>query len=258
MANTEKYLGGSNQIAHLPYKTIDALQQMGISIENGVKLSDYYTQHYFLNSEITGANQFVNNLPGGLPIIITSSGSLELRNQDIQDISKLRKGNRNMFIWKSYNDPDFCICTNLAWKDNTHTNITFDALKFTFNDAAKAVYIEYDKYDSSKDKYGDTIYEVPQAKYRHDTKITKNGDVIFMSRETTDANPYTAAFKIVTGWGNGYISCTGYNAEKGKTIVAFMISGPMQYTAIYSDGTTADPVSAMQLTSADFTDTVSK
>ena len=255
MANTEKYLGGSNQIAHLPYKTIDALQQMGISIEKGVKRADYYTQHYFLNSEITGANQFVNNLPGGLPIIITSSGSLELRKQDINDISKLRKGNRNMFIWKSYSDLDFCICTNLAWKDNKHTNITFDALRFTFSNT---VDIEYVKYDSSKDEYGDVIYTVPQAKYRHNTKITKNGDVLFMSRETTDADPYTVAFQVLSGWGSGYISCTGYNAEKGKTIVAFTESGPMQYTPIYSDGTTATPISAMQLTSADFTDNVSQ
>lgn len=258
MANTEKYLGGSNQIARLPYKTIDALQQMGISIENGVKLSEHYTQHYFLNSEIAGANQFVNNLPGGLPIVITSSGFFELRNQDIKDISKLRKGKRNMFIWKSYSDTDFCICSNLAWKDNTHTNITFDALKFTFNDSDKAVYIKYDKYDSSKGKYGDTIYEIPQAKYRHNIKITKNGDVLFIARETADADPYTKGFQLMIGLDGGYISCTGYNAEKGKTIVAFTISGPMRYTAIYSDGTTADPVSTTQLTNADFTDNVSR
>lgn len=47
MANDYKYYGGSNQIAKLPYKTIDALQQLGLYV--GRNEEDLYVQ---LNSDL--------------------------------------------------------------------------------------------------------------------------------------------------------------------------------------------------------------
>lgn len=47
MANDYKYYGGSNQIAKLPYKTIDALQQLGLYV--GRNEEEFYVQ---LNSDL--------------------------------------------------------------------------------------------------------------------------------------------------------------------------------------------------------------
>ena len=252
MANNKKYLGGSNQIAHLPYKTIDALQQLGINIEKGSG------DQYFINTDST--EHIVNNLPGDLPIIITSRGEFKLNSEDIANIGMLYKGGRNMFIWKDYNGLDFCICGNLFWNDSTHTDLNFDALEFRFNQDSKKMFIYYWHFDSSNAKSGDLIYTVPEQKYRHNIKVTSGNDIFFLVREMPTDQPITRGFGLENGWNMiaTTTQCSGYNTTAGKTIVAFNYLTFGHFSLTYSDGTESQPIAMSGLTSDNIVDVVSE
>lgn len=257
MAN-KKYYGGENQIAYLPFKTIDALQQLGITLEKAPGTGR--SQQYFINSERLG-DYFINNIPGNVPLILTSTSDLKLTEGDIANISKLPKGDKTMFIWKS-SDYEYAICGGLYWTDNTQKNITFDAIKISFRRSSNKLLISYKRFDSTpgKDKYGETLYEFPETKYRHNIKVKSGNDIFFLVREMPFKDPINNGYSLENGWNMiaTTTQCTGYNTTAGKTIVAFNYLSFSSFNLTYSDGTNSNTVDMGTITESDITDVVSE
>lgn len=257
MAN-KKYYGGENQIAYLPFKTIDALQQLGITLEKAPGTGR--SQQYFINSERLG-DYFINNIPGNVPLILTSTSNLSLEKGDIANISKLPKGDKTMFIWKS-SDYEYAICSSLYWTDNTQKNITFDAITIAFRRSSNKLLISYKRFDSTsgKDKNGEKLYEFPETKYRHNIKAKSGNDVFFLVREMPTKNPITSGYGLENGWDLKATTtqCTGYNTTAGKTIVAFNYKPFGTFNLTYSDGTESEVAALSEITSTDITDVVSE
>lgn len=268
MANkiqTDTYYGGSNQIARLPYETIDALQQIGLFLslnEDQTEVSINSRMHdlspdKYVTLGLDIDNYSVNTNKLTVTDTLTLNGSdgkvhniLFMFSQIINvDVNiggvgaKLTQDQLNMIknIDKPYiligNDQSVILMTDPAGKTGVYIKANGKIMQWaeinpltggiTLTSSAKNQYVHMMKIVSTA---GDTCYLTaisPMLKRSTTNYLTVKLYIIggLSTAEGTSAGKVT-----------GEYACSGYNSTTNKTIVALDLG---ENKFVYSDGTTS-------------------
>lgn len=268
MANkniTDTYYGGSNQIARLPYKTIDALQQIGLYIEpdpddstvlnvksETQELSPSKTIDLALNvnndtvvtqSLTVDGYMFLPEAAGDSAIspiwdiftrIIDTNYNIGSTGELPKEIVKLIKGFHKPYILTG-NDQSVILMIDPSGLNGLYIKangkimdwVSVNAITggLTFTPQKGIQYVHMMKIVSTA---GDTCYITiisPMAK-----RSTTN----YLTVKLYIAGGLTTAEGTSAGSMTGEFACTGYNSTTNKTIVALDLG---ENKFVYSDGT---------------------
>lgn len=266
MANkiiTDTYYGGSNQIARLPYETIDALQQIGLflspnddqtevtltsrmqdlspdkNVKLGLNIDNYeiYTDTLTVNSDLNlkGSDGQINDILYMFPQIINVDVNIGGVGAKLtQDQLNLIKNIKKPYILIG-NDQSVILMTDPAGKTGIYVKANGKIMQWaeinaltggiTLTSSAKNQYVHMMKIVSTA---GDTCYITavsPMAKRATQNYLTVKLYIIggLSTAEGTSAGKVT-----------GEYACSGYNSTTNKTIVALDLG---ENKFVYSDGT---------------------
>lgn len=280
MANkniTDTFYGGSNQIARLPYKTIDALQQIGLYIEPNPNddaalyiksetqdMSPSKTVDLGLNIDndqiitqklVVGGYMDLPQAPGKTetyPIwdlftqIIDTDYNISGTGELPKEIVKLIKNIRKPYILTG-NDQSVLLMTDPSGLNGLFIKANGKVMNWVSVNAITG---------------GLTFTSVTGIQYVHMMKIVSTaGDTCYLTvispmakRSTTNyltvklyiAGGLTTADGTSAGSMTGEFACSGYNSTTNKTIVALDLG---ENKFVYSDGTkSAEALSASNTT----------
>ena len=268
MANkiqTDTYYGGSNQIARLPYETIDALQQIGLYLQEREDSTDLIIKskmqdlsedksvgfglsvdNYDIRTEqltvvnwlnLKGLDGQINNILSMFPQIINvdvniGGAGAKLTQEQLKMIRDISKP----YILIG-NDQSVILMTDPAGKTGIYVKANGKIMQWaeinpltggiTLTSSAKNQYVHMMKIVSTA---GDTCYLTavsPMAKRATTNYLTVKLYIIggLSTAEGTSAGKVTGEF-----------ACSGYNSTTNKTIVALNLG---ENKFVYSDGTTS-------------------
>lgn len=268
MANkiiTDTYYGGSNQIARLPYETIDALQQIGLylaptdphdpvslvlgsrmqdlsdekSVDLGLNISNYSVNTNQLNVSDTltlkGSNDEVHNILYMFPQII----NVDVNIGGVG--AKLTQEQLNMIknIDKPYiligNDQSVILMTDPVSKKGIYVKANSKIMQWaeinpltggiTITSSAKNQYVHMMKIVSTA---GDTCYLTAIS------PMAKRASTNYLTVKLYIIGGLSTAEGTSVGTVTGEYACSGYNSTTNKTIVALNLG---ENKFVYSDGT---------------------
>lgn len=275
MANDFKYYGGDNQIARLPYKTIDALQQLGLYVVRNE--SDNYMELY---SDLQDNDpDYVNMLNAFSRIYCDFLNAGTIRGADLvidgkdynEIIFKKIKISKNLATTNSFTNSEvsqivgvdqgggrtcllydgvgnIVLVRNITVIQNQITSL--QGIIITDGSAVNTTDIKQFRVINNVWKAPIPFNETTQ--YVHMMKIVSTaGDTCYITAvsplaKRANTNYLTVKLYIVGGTSTtegtsvgtvtGEYACSGYNSTTNKTIVALNLG---ENKFVYSDGTTS-------------------
>lgn len=266
MANDFKYYGGSNQIAKLPYKTIDALQQLGLyAVKNEADyLIDIFSDMANNDSDYTASLSAFNKIYcSDIETSNISTYNLYLDQKPINDIIvrkiKISKSltTNNVFTSQElaelklvaetgdpcilYNDNGTIVLVRYIQLDNSGKVSYVNG--FMFRGGSSGNTTEVGQWYASGSSWVTQQTFRLEKQYLNVIKFTTvEGDTCYLNAKSarSGASNWTQVKVAVCGgltgaskWAGVY-SCSGFNA--GKVIVGCDLKNKIMY---YSDGTNA-------------------
>ena len=258
----DTYYGGSNQIARLPYKTIDALQRVGLYLSEGDESTeliinskmqdDSPNSSVYLGINVDNHSVYTNQLT------VTDTLMIQNANGQIDDILKiftqiintdynisgtgalpteivaLIKDIREPYILTG-NDQSVILMTNPAGLNGLFIKssgkimnwVSVNAITggLTFTSVTGTQYVHMMKIVSTA---GDTCYLTVVS------PMAKRSKTNYVTVKLYIAGGLTTAEGTSAGSMTGEFACSGYNSTTNKTIVALDLG---ENKFVYSDGT---------------------
>lgn len=268
MANDFKYYGGSNQIARLPYKTIDALQQLGlyaikdegnsiIDIASDMAINDpEYTSSLSAFTDITCSDINTSNISTDNLYIGSDGKSINdimvrkikisqsltanhaFTNQELSELKLVAETGDPCIL---YNDNGTIVLVRYIQLNNSGKVSYINGFIFTSGSSGDVT--EVGQWYASGSSWTAPITLRLEKKYLNVIKFTTvEGDTCYLNAKSarSGASNWTQVKVAITGglsgaskWAGVY-SCSGFNA--GKVIVGCDLKNKIMY---YSDGTNA-------------------
>ena len=264
------FFGGSNQIARLPYKTIDALQKLGLYVaydedadsytirSECQDLSENYTVKFGINidsEDIESSNLYIS----GENIYNIFSQIIKINKPIATNNTILNTNERNLLRSAKVGDI-------IVGNDNSIVIVT-KPIDINFQ-SPDGILFQYDQSYSSMQSMGLWHYtgskisitqlSYPKQKYLSNFKIVSTaGDTCYLScvsgaqggtNLTRVKYSLIGGLKTAEGTGinalEGVYACTGYNTN-GKVIVGFDLK---ENKFIYTDGTMSDVLTTSNTT----------
>ncbi len=269
MANNLTHYGGSNQIARLPYKTIDALQQVGLFLsktEDPSELIIYSETHtdspdlsVYLGLNINNYSVHTDNLTVTDTLMVKDSkGQID---DILKTFTQIINSNYNLSAAQAALPKEILDLIKDIRRPYILTGIDQSVILMTDPYGLNGLYIKANgkimNWVSINAITGGLIFASQEEKhqYVHMMKIVSTaGDTCYLTvispmsqRATT--NYITVKLYIIGGLstaegtsaGNitGEFACSGYNSSTNKTIVALDLG---ENKFVYSDGTKSTEV----------------
>lgn len=264
MAKDFKYYGGSNQIAYLPYKTIDTLQRVGLFLTEGEDLTELIinsetqdqspdlsvylglnVQNYSVHTDqltvadtltVKDASGQINDIFGIFTQIINTNYNLSGNEAKLpKEILDLIKGIKKPYIMTGVEqsiilmtDPSFLHGLYIKANGKIMNWVSINAITGGITISSEEKETQYVHMMKIVSTAGDTCYITAVS------PMSKRATQSYLTVKLYIIGGLTTAEGTSIGNVTGEYACSGYNSTTNKTIVALDLG---ENKFVYSDGT---------------------